>query len=207
MGSSNGTFLKNVRITQIMQLNPGDQVGMGSIVYIFNIPGQAIVNRATNLPTVAQSNLPQAAFGQSSLGMPSSGGWGLTPISQAPKGGWRQWNNPPLVEGYVRMVSERYMMKKDDLMKRGIAAAALALFISPALAFVPFMHGTDIAARDVRIEDHFTGRMVDIKMLGDAMGNIAIGDALSVWGQVQGGLLLMEVGFNYATETEIHLKR
>ncbi len=207
MGSRNGTYINNAKVTQPMPLTSSDQIGMGSMVYIFNIIGQPQVSPVSNLPTVAQPNLPQPGFGASLPVSSSQGGWGATPISQAPRGGWRQWNKAPLVEGYARAVSDRYMMKKDDLVKRGIAAAALALFISPALAFLPLMQGNDIAARDIRIEDRFTGRMVDVKMLGDPMGNIAIGDALAVWGQVQGGLLLMEVAYNYATETEIRLKK
>jgi hypothetical protein len=92
-------------------------------------------------------------------------------------------------------------------LKRGIAAAALAIFISPAVAFLPMMQGNDIAARDLRIEDHQSGNMVDVKILGDMMGNINQGDAVAVWGKFQGGLLIMEAAFNYATQTEIRISK
>jgi hypothetical protein len=99
------------------------------------------------------------------------------------------------------------MMKKDDLIKRGLMAAALAIIVSPALAFLPMMQGNDIAARDMRIEDRHTGRQVDVKMLGDVMGNIALGDHVTIWGQSQGGLILMEAAYNYTTHSDIRIKK
>ncbi len=211
LGSANGTFVNNLQITAPTVLNSGDQVGIGKSIYLFRLAGQSpqISGSAWQPgPLVRPGVVQQGVVPQGPPGFPGPvQNWGPTPIQQAPSGGWRRWNKLPLAEGYVRSISDRYMMKKDDLVKRGIAAAALALFISPALAFLPFMHGNEIAARDLRIEDYQTGRQMDVKMLGDVMGNINQGDAIAVWGEQHGGLLIMHAAYNYDTDSEIRIKK
>ena len=100
-------------------------------------------------------------------------------------------------------------MKKDDLLARGLTAAALALIISPALAFLPFIHGNDISARDLRIEDrNAPRRLINVQVLGDMIGGIAQGDAVAVWGQVQQeSLILMHSAYNYTTSAEIKIRK
>jgi hypothetical protein len=109
----------------------------------------------------------------------------------------------------VKHVSDRYTIKKDDLLKRGLTAAALALIISPALAFLPFIQGNDLAARDMRVEDRQRpGRQVAVQILGDMLGSITLGDAIAIWGQVQqGGLVIMQSAYNYTTDSEVRLKK
>jgi hypothetical protein len=199
LGSSNGTYVNMQRLQAAVGLKPGDRIGMGSTVYLFTIAGQVA---ATPPALIPNQNLVMAQPASSMMPIQHIG---PTPISQPPTGGWRNWNASPAAEGYVRNISPVYHMKKDDLLKRGIAAAALAIFISPVVAFIPMMQGNEISARDLRIEDHISGHMVDIKILGDMYGNINTGDCVAVWGQVKGGLLLMEVAFNYATESEIRM--
>lgn len=201
LGSANGTFVNGNRISTPIALQPGDRLGIGRTTYVFNIPGLAPVPVTPPAPPVPVSAFPPPAPLQQ--GTP----WGPPVAQQPPPGGWRSWNPPPLVEGYVRHISERYMMKKDDLIQRGVAAAALAIFISPVLAFLPLMQGNDLAARDLRIEDRLSGRMVDVKVLGDVMGNINQSDAVAVWGEIQGGLYLMRAAYNYATDTTISVRK
>lgn len=200
LGSANGTYLNRQKIQSIRSLKSGDQIGLGSYTYVFllaNAPsgGGAIVpaQPPVMIPAVPHANLPAPSL--------------LIPLRQPPPGGWRSWNTQPATEGHVYSISDRYTMKKDDLLKRGMAAAALAIFISPAVAFIPLMQGNEIAARDLRVDDHHLGHQVDVKILGDIMGNITHGDAIAIWGKQQGGLLIMESAFNYATQTEIRISR
>jgi hypothetical protein len=197
LGSTNGTFTNGQKITGTVDLHPGDQITLGRATYVFQEIGQI-----SNYPA------PNMQLHHSQGEIFSSGAQSLRPpVPNIPAGGWRSWQRPPLVEGFVRQVSDRYTMKKDDLVKRGVIAAALALLISPALSFLPFMQGSDIPVRDVRIEDYSTGQMADVKILGDIMGNINLGDAIAVWGKNHEGLFIMEAAYNYVTNTYIRIKK
>lgn len=207
LGSSNGTYLNQQPVQQPVKLRSGDQVGLGSLTFIFllgNGPasGQAI---APAQPSPIIPAIPPVPPATPPINIPFPAS--PAPAHPPPPGGWRTWNTAPATEGYVNLISARYTMKKNDLLKRGIAAAALALLISPAVAFIPLMQGNDIAARDLRVEDHNLGHMVDVIILGDMMGTINQGDPVAIWGKVQGGLLVMDAGFNYATQTEIRLSK
>lgn len=181
LGSSNGTFVNGARIQVPTLVSPGDQILIGRTAFMLELPGVKPV-----------SILPAPAPGQP---------------AQSPSGGWRLWKQQPAAEGYVRHISERYMVKKDDLVKKGFVAAALGLFISPALAFLPFIQGNEIPGRDLRIEDYRSGRLVDVKALGEITGNINLGDAVAVWGPAQGGVVLMQTAYNYETDTSFQIQK
>lgn len=193
LNSVNGTWVNGQRLNTPISVGPGDQITIGQTTFTFDLPGQAVrpLPVPVRAPTLSPGLVPPP-----SLVAP-------TPNATA----WRNWNAPPSAEGVVRHVSERYMQKKDDLVKRGFAAAALGLFISPALVFLPFIQGNEIPARDVRIEDHRSNRVVDVKILGEVMGSINLGDRLAVWGEVRGGLILMHAAYNYETDTNIQVKQ
>lgn len=211
LGSTNGTYVNGARIYASTLLHTGDQVLAGSLACTFKAPGGA---GAAIVPAQGQAaNLSPAAGAPLAGQMMPAGMQGpLVPFGapagpQPPPGGWRRWTSPPYVEGYVKVVSPRYMMKKDDLVKRGMMAAALAIFVTPALAFLPLMQGNEIAAQDLRVEDYQSGRMVDIKVIGDMMGNINMGDPVAVWGIDKGGLIIMQAAYNYATNSNIGIKK
>ena len=188
LNSTNGTYLNGRKVVGAAVLKSGDQIGLGSVIYRFSIAGE----------TSIQSVIPGILAPPRQTGMP---------VAPAPTGGWRTWKKHPVVEGYVRQISDRYMMKKDDLARRGCIAAFLAIFISPTLAFLPFVQGNEIPARDLRIEDYVTGKMVDVKIIGEAMGNINLGDALAVWAKNLNGLLVMDAAYNYASDMNILIKK
>lgn len=193
LGSLNGTYINGAKIAGMVDLHDGDQITIGRANYIFQMPGYGS---------------PNVLVPQSPGAMLFPGAQPLRPpVPAAPASGWRKWQSPPLVEGFIRQISDRYTMKKDDLIKRGVIAAALALLVSPALSFLPFMHGSDIPVRDIRIEDHRTGQLADVKILGDVMGNINLGDAIAAWGKNHDGLFIMEAAYNYATNTNIRIKK
>ncbi len=190
LGSSNGTFVNGVRVQAPTLVSPGDQIIVGQTTFTIDLPGVAPI-----------SNLPAPGPVQPAPIIPAG------PASQSPRGGWRVWKRQPTAEGYVQHISERYMVKKDDLLKKGFAAAALGLLVSPGLAFLPFIQGSDMPARDLRIEDHRSGRLVDAKALGEITGNINLGDAVAVWGPAKGGVVLVETAYNYETDTSFQIKK
>lgn len=206
LGSSNGTLVKGVKITSPTHVYPGDQIKVGRTTFTLSLseqaPGPSPLSIVPSSPPVQP--LPQVLPPGNPAITPS---FIASAIAQTPAGGWRIWKTRPAAEGYVRHISERYMVKKNDLIKRGIAAAALGLFISPALSFLPFIHGNDIPARDMRIEDYHSGRMVDVMIVGEMVGSINLGDAVAVWGQVQGNVLLLQAAYNYATDAQIQVKK
>ena len=197
--STNGTFVNGNRIMASMVLQVGDQVTVGDLSFVFNAPPGRAVAKPTQV-----GELPMPVSPPSPLNPYHPF---ITPADQQPAGGWRSWNRPPTAEGRVNTISQRYMMKKDDLVKRGFVAAALSLFVSPALIFLPFIQGNDIAAQDLRIEDHNGGHMIDVKILGDMMGNISQGDFVAVWGISKNGLIIMQTAHNYTNKMDISIKK
>lgn len=193
LNSVNGTWVNGQRINAPTPVGLGDQITIGQTTFALDVPGQVL--RPSPIPVHASTLSPGL--------VPPPGV--VAPASNTPA--WRTWNAPPSAEGIVRHVSERYMQKKDDLIKRGFAAAALGLLISPALVFLPFIQGNEIPARDVRIEDYRSNRVVDVKILGEVMGSINLGDRLAVWGEVRGGLILMHAAYNYETDTNIQVTK
>ena len=197
LGSSNGTSVNGMIIRAPTIIYPGDQITIGQTSIMLEFPG------------IAQKNLPIPAP-QPMAPQPVSPNPPLVPQIAglpSPPGGWQQWKREPVVEGYVRYISERYMVKKDDLWKKGCAAAALGFFIAPFLVFLPFLTGSDMPARDIRVEDRHTGRVVDVKVLGELMGSINLGDAVAIWGRTRKGLLTMITAYNYETGTNIRVKK
>jgi hypothetical protein len=193
LNSVNGTWVNGQRIGTPTPIGPGDQITIGQTLFTLDVPGQAVrpLPVPMRAPTLSPGLVPPPGL--------------VSPVPNATA--WRNWNAPPSAEGLVRHVSERYMQKKDDLVKRGFAAAALGLFISPALVFLPFIQGNEIPVRDVRVEDHRSNRVVDVKILGEMMGSVNLGDRLAVWGEVRGGLILMHAAYNYETDTNIQVKK
>ena len=204
MDSTNGTWVNGARITAPTMLRHGDFLGVGNATFVVSVAGAGASTMMTPPPPLPQAIIPAPPV----MPMMPPQQWGaLSP--QQPMIHWRTWTHPPSVEGFVRYVSERYSMNKDDLLARGLTAAALALIISPALAFLPFIHGNDISARDLRIEDrNAPRRLINVQVLGDMIGGIAQGDAVAVWGQVQQeSLILMHSAYNYTTSAEIKIRK
>ena len=190
LGSSNGTFVNGVRIQAPTIVSPGDQIVVGGTTFTLDLPGVTPVSNLSAPVLVQPAPMIQSG-----------------PAAQSPRGGWRVWKRQPAAEGYVQHISERYMVKKDDLLKKGFAAAALGLLVSPGLAFLPFIQGSDIPGRDIRIEDHRSGHLVDVKVLGEITGNINLGDAIAVWGTSKGRVLLMQAAYNYETDSSFQIKK
>ena len=125
LNSSNGTFINNIRITSSMPLNTGDQIRFGNTTCNFDVSGQT-ASPFHPVPAV----LPVPAAQPSAIAVPGGlgglGGPGLPdpwqPASpgqvMVPDAGWKQWPKPPEAEGKIEYKSDRYTMKKNDLMKK-----------------------------------------------------------------------------------------
>jgi hypothetical protein len=184
LGSSNGTYINGQAITATTVIHLGDQIQMGETRMTLQVPGQA---PALPLP---QWHDPSIASGMA-----------VAP----PKGGWLTWPKTPATEGMVQQV-DRSSMKREDLVQRGCLAVFLGMIAAP-LAFLPFMQGSDVNVIDIRLLDAHTGVIVDIKVVGDLVGNISLGDTIAAWGNAPKGVILMRQAYNYTTGHEITVRK
>ena len=111
----------------------------------------------------------------------------------------------PLIEGKV-VHMDAPVQEKGSIGGKVAAAGCLAL-IAPFLAFLPFIQGTQITVRYLRVEDYQTGQQRSVKMRGEPSGIINIGDWLAIWGKEQAGNIIMTVAHNYTTDAEIRMKK
>jgi len=133
----------------------------------------------------------------------------LAPVHRAPPGmpaGFPHvWKGAqPCVEGRVAHI-EAPVQERGPIGGK-VALAGILAFIAPILAFLPFVGGTQIAVRYMRVEDWQTGQQRSVKMRGEPLGNINIGDWVAVWGREEGGNIIMRVAHNYTTDARIELK-
>lgn len=170
--------------------------------------GKLLLPIAQPLPTWAQ---PLLAPGTPSAGSQVQGP-GVAPPAlprHAPPGMPasfpKTWKSPqPSVEGRVAHVEAP--VQERGAIGGKIALAGLLAFIAPILAFLPFVGGTQIAVRYMRVEDYQTGLQRSVKMRGEPQGNINVGDWVAVWGKAEGGNIVMRVAHNYTTDATIGLK-
>lgn len=134
----------------------------------------------------------------------------VTPLGQGPVGPVfqpKQWNKPPQVEGYVLHVDGPYQENRRDLAGRAAAGCILAVLLTPVIAFLPFISGTKVDVRFLRILDMHTGQEVSVKMRGEPSGPIHQGDTVAVWARNERGTWDMIAAYNYNTNSEIRLRR
>ena len=189
LNSSNGTFVNGTRIAQPVVVQPHDQIEVGSAVFSLRLPGGGAL-------------APTALFSGDALGAPGAAHAAM----QAPQGGWRTWQVEPLVQGYVEHKSERYMMKKDDLWQRGCLAVALGILFAP-LALLPFIQGSEVPVYDLRVQDARSGQLVDVKIVGELMGNINLGDPVAIWCKKHRGVLAVQRAHNYVSGAKMGVKK
>jgi len=122
-----------------------------------------------------------------------------------PAGFPKLWKGPqPRIEGRVVHV-EAPVQEKGSVAGKVVVAGCLAI-IAPILAFLPFVGGTQVTVRYLRVEDYQTGQQRSVKMRGEPSGIISVGDWLAIWGKQEGGNIVMSLAFNYTTDAEIRLK-
>jgi hypothetical protein len=193
LNSANGTFVNGLRLTggQQCPLKPGDLIVAGDTTLVFDPP--------PGLPLPAQPVAPPTPYSPP-----------VTPLQPfvpaAPQVQWRQWPTLPQVEGRVAYIDSAPHMEKKPIAGKLAAAGCLAL-IAPILIFLPFVTGSDIAVRDMRIEDRSTGQPVAVRIKGDMIGSINTGDVVAVWARLQRGVLEMVQAHNYTTDQPVQVKR
>jgi len=181
LGSSNGTTVNGQRIAAPWPLQPGDQIGIGSTTLVFQGPATGLGPPGGRQPTKVVSG--------AAAGIPP----------------FRTWPSPPQVEGEVRHVDGPHQEKKGGLAGKACLAVLLA-WVYPVLAFLPFLKGSEITVRYLRVEDVGSGEQWGVTMRGDPSSNVAIGDLIAVWGKRQGRNVIMQASYNYTTDSEIRLK-
>lgn len=115
--------------------------------------------------------------------------------------------DPPVTEGDVTLVDGPHMVDKGNMGAKLVAAAALGIFTRGMLAFLPFMGRRETPAWFLRIKDAHTGQDVSVLMAGQPTSLPQLGDTIAVWGKVQEGNVFLERAYNYATNSEIRVKR
>lgn len=190
LNSANGTFVNNTRVSNLpVVLKSGDVIQAGRQVITFQMGGILSPPVGSQLP-LSPGNSPIHLYS-----------------SQPPMGGWHQWKQPPVVEGNVEYRSERYSVKRDDLAKRGCLAVVLAVIVSPVLAFLPFLQGHDLSALDFRVKDYQSGKLVDVQVRGELLGNINQGDVVAMWCKNQNGQLILVSAYNYISGQNVGVKK
>jgi hypothetical protein len=109
------------------------------------------------------------------------------------------------VEGRVLDVDGPHKQKK-DMGGRFLLGFLLSL-IQPFLGWMPFMGGTEVDVRYIRVLDVRTGQQRSLKMVGELSSGISVGDIAAFWGRDVGGTLDVQAAYNYNTGAEIRLKR
>lgn len=188
LDSRNGTFVNAIKLMahQPCLLQPGDQILIGSTTLTFDPPsGQVLAPRLPNNAT--QIYDPSA---------------GLPALVQS-GGPWQQWPKPPQAEGRVAHIDATPHAENKSPWGRVALAGALA-FVAPRLALVPMMLPGQVAVRDMRIEDRNSHRQVAVRIKGDLVGAINIGDEVAIWARsLPGGVLEMIKAYNYTTDQEV----
>jgi hypothetical protein len=193
LNSANGTFVNGLKLAggYPCPLQPGDQIVVGDTTLVFEPPpgAPASVGPITPLaPPVSQAGLPQ-------------------PFAPAtPPVQWRQWTQPPQVEGRVIYIDPSPHMEKKPIGGKLAIAGILAL-IAPILIWLPFVTGNEIAVRDMRIEDRNTDQQTNVRIKGDMMGSINTGDVVAIWARQERGVLEMLRAHNYTTDQPVSVKR
>lgn len=143
---------------------------------------------ASRPPATSPTSPPIPAAGASPLGIPL-----------------RAWDPAPQAEGRVVFASDKNREQKGGLVLKTVLAAMLGL-IHVVLAWLPFVGGSELNVRDLRVHDVHSGRVIHIKVRGDPTGSIELGDTVAVWGKWDGGNLAMGSAYNYTTNSTIKLK-
>ena len=197
LNSSNGTSVHGLRLTggQPCPLAPGTVIVVGDTQLTFDPqtgpPGYPVPGTA---PPAGPSMPPSF-----SAGWPRSSGTGASAIQ------WQQWPHPPQVEGEVTYIDPSPRMEQKSILGKVALAGVLAIIFAP-LAFLPFMTRSEVSVRDMRIQDRHTGQSIGVRIRGDMIGGINIGDAVAVWARAERGVLEMFQAHNYTTGQPVNVK-
>ncbi len=203
LNSSNGTFVNNNRIMSPTPLNAGDQIRVANTTFSFTVDGQAV---PVNLPT--QKIAQTAVYTPPYTPPETPNSWQSAPAEQVsiPAGGWTQWRRTPRAEGLIIYKSDRYTVEKGDMMQKGCLSIVLFVLFWP-LAFLPFLSSNENSVIDFRLRDAHTGQNVDIKVIGDMLGNMEMGDTVAIWGMNQKGTVMAQRVHNYTSGSDFKIKK
>lgn len=119
----------------------------------------------------------------------------------------KPWKKPPQAEGVVHFMDGPHQHNRRDLPVRAAAGAMLGVFVAPVLVFLPFLGGTKVDVRFVRVHDTQTGHEMEIRLVGDLTSTIQLGDTVAIWAKSDRGTWDMVAAYNYNTDSEIRLRR
>lgn len=196
LGSSNGTYVNGQPLpsNQPHPLMPGDEIVVGGTTMWFESAASAAGGSAPlSLPPTSQFPGP---FPPAKPGPHTPAG---TPIQ------WRQWSSPPQIEGLVTYVDASPHTEQKSVVGKAVMAGILAIIFAP-LAFLPFVTKSEVSIRDMRIKDRHSGQPVSVRIRGDMIGSINMGDAVAVWLRTRRGVTEMDRAYNYTTAQQVKVK-
>ncbi len=119
----------------------------------------------------------------------------------------RVWKNPqPNVEGRILAI-DAPVQERAPIWAKAALAGALALIVTPVLAFLPFVGGNTITVRYARVEDAASGAQRSVKIIGDPQGSVSVGDWVAIWGREDAGNIYLATAYNYTTQSMVKPKR
>lgn len=183
-------------------LQPGDSIQIGSATLVYQGPASI----ATAPPAAASRPQPISPVPAPVVPLPPPL---LVPTPAAsPAVRLKSWSGKqPATEGEVVWLDGPHMMSKGNMAGKLATAAVLGLFLGGRLAFLPFMGKQEIPVWFMRIKDFKHGRQVSVILGGQPSALPQLGDIIAVWGNEKDGNIILDRAYNYATDSDIKVKR
>ena len=193
-----GTIRVNgMSITNLVPLNPGDKIQIGSADLVYQGPGTPALPASTASMATIPPTAPVVVTPTPPVILPT-----------APYGGmaFKKWTKPPVVEGLIDLVDGPHQIDKGGFAKKAITSVFLGM-VHSSLGMLPFFGRQHINVWFLRIKDHTSSKLVNVMMQGDPTNLPRMGDFVAVWGQVKDGNIIMQSGYSYTTDSNIQVKR
>lgn len=180
--------INGARLSKPTALNLGDKIKICTSVLVYH--GPASVAPPIFKPIVVLP--PPASLPSISLSPP-----GIT---------LKSWgSSAPITEGHIEFMDGPHRVEKGSMGAKVATSLALSL-ISSSLMMLPFWMKQDITVWFLRVKEHPGGRIISVLMRGEPGSLPQLGDFVAIWGQVKDGNIIMQRGYNYATDSWIQLK-
>lgn len=204
-----GVTLNGRPITGHMALNLNDDLVIGASHFRIDVPPvSSLIVRATPVqtpPLVAPIN-PNSQAAGTTINVSS------TPPKSSITG---IGGKPPILEGSVMHIDGPHMEEPDYSLGTVIAKTIGQIILFPLIwwkpGFSPLLYRNDqhkqTPARYLRVKND-QGQVCVVKMKGEIYrGMVSQGDRILVWGNWDGGTLIMDYGYNVTINSIVSLKK
>lgn len=115
------------------------------------------------------------------------------------------WDPPPALEGTITSVQGPNRVRRSML-----GEAILSVFLSwlkAPFAWLPMTRDQTEEVWTLCVADYQTGKQHDVTLIGTPIPGLVIGDEVALWGKESRGVLVMQGGYKYATDSHIRIRR